>query len=298
MIFYASWTTRDPIFQDYDPEACILISPSGVPLYWSVKEWNKLPMKLFIDSGIFSNIKMENQPTCHEILSLQSRISNGWPENEKIFFSHPDLLIPTKSDFSTIVKLIKKSMERSKRYFGLTKKLKRKIIPIGVIHGFDEETILNSYEELVSTGYKHFALGSLAIRFSNYRSRCLEVIKTAIQYNIEPLHLFGITCPLHSNRNISKVDSFDSSSPVKLGFYGTVLYGFPLKRYVLAPNSEQKQRDIFFNFRDSLSKPLPCNCPICIDDKSRLLPLNGTKAKHDRAVHNYFQIKWATKKIN
>ena len=72
--------------------------------------------------------------------------------------------------------------------------------------------------------------------------------------------------------------------------------GFPLKRYVLAPNSEQKQRDIFFNFRDSLSKPLPCNCPICIDDKSRLLPLNGTKAKHDRAVHNYFQIKWATKK--
>jgi hypothetical protein len=297
MIFYASWTTRDPIFQDFDPEACILVSPGGVPRYWSVDEWNNLPKKLFIDSGIFSNTKLKNQPSCQDILLSQLRIAKGWPERETIYFAHPDLIIPLKADFFTINRLIKKSIERSKIYFDLAKKSSRKIAPIGVIHGFDEETIYNSFEELISFGYKIFALGSLAIRFSNYRDKCLKVINTALRYEIKPLHLFGITCPLHNVQIASGIDSYDSSSPVKLAFYGTVLYGPPLKRYVLSPTSEQTQRDLFFNFRESLPKPLPCQCPICIDDKSRLLPVKGKKAKHDRAIHNYFQLKWATKKI-
>ena len=296
MIFYASWTTRDPIYQDYDPEACILVSPGGVPLYWSVKEWKNLPHKLFIDSGIFSNIKNGNQQSCQAILSTQLRMADGWPERKNIYFTHPDLIIPPKVDFSTTLQLIKNSMERSKIYFNLTKKIQRKITPIGVIHGFNEETISNSFEELTSIGYKNFALGSLAVRFARNKDKCLEIINTALRYTIKPLHLFGITCPLHYGQIPPGIDSYDSSTPAKLGFYGTVLYGPPLKRYVLSPTPEQKQRDISFKFRESLPGPLPCQCPICNDDQTRLLPLKGTIAKHDRAIHNYFQLKWATKK--
>lgn len=298
MIFYASWTTRDPVYQDYDPNACVLVSPGGVPLYWSTREWTNLPKKLFIDSGIFSNIKNGKQPSCQEILNTQLRMAEGWPESEQVYFAHPDLIIPHKMDFSSTQQLIKNSIERSKVYFSLLKKHRRKITPIGVIHGFNEETILSSYQDLIATGYSNFALGSLAVRFSRHKDNCLKIINMAIKYDIKPLHLFGITCPLHEKQILPGIHSYDSSTPAKLGFYGTVLYGKPLKRYVLSPTAEQTQRDLFFKFRESLPEPLPCICPICKNDKSRLLPLKGTQAKHDRAVHNYFQLKWATKKIH
>lgn len=298
MNFYASWTSRDPTYQDFDSEACVLVSPSNVPRYWSAKEWQNLPKKLFIDSGIFSNSKLSHQPSCQEILSLQLRISEGWPERKNVYFSHPDVIIPLKTDYSTTLHIIKDSIERSKVYYSLTKKIRRKITPIGVIHGFDEETISNSFEELSSIGYTNFALGSLAVRFSRDKAKIIETINMALRYQIKPLHLFGITCPLHHNHFYPGIDSYDSSTPAKLGFYGTVLYGPPLKRYVLYPTPEQRQRDVFFKFRESLSVPLPCKCPICNVDKGRLISQRGTKAKHDRAIHNYFQLKWATEKLN
>jgi tRNA-guanine family transglycosylase len=219
-------------------------------------------------------------------------MSTGWPSDKKIFFSHPDLLIPPKIHFEETTRIITQSLERAKVYFDLISKTRTQAVPIGVIHGFDEETLLNTYCELKDIGYQHFALGSLSIRFVTNRNICFKTLKIAQRYEIKPLHLFGITWPFNHDNLFWEVDSFDSSAPAKLAFYGTVLYGPPLRRYVIKPTALQRFHDKCFTFRESLSEPLPCNCPICKQNPEYLFLKNDSEAKKSRVIHNYFQIKW------
>ncbi len=292
MKFYVSWTNRDPIYHQYDPLAAVLISPLGVPKAWSVKEWATLPSSLFIDSGAYS--QNTTLPTIEYILHRQSSIAKGWESPQKAFFAHPDVLLPHGGSFLEKNKRVEASLSRAAFYFDLIKKKKVRATPVAVLHGFDEETLIGSYEVLRSIGYKHFALGSLATRFNRNKKLCLYIIKLSVEYGIKPLHLFGVSWPMQKESNTIRIDSFDSSSPAKLGFYGTVLYGLPLKRYVIAPTSMQKQHDNFFKFRSSIDEPLFCPCPVCAENPKRLMQKSGTQAKLDRALHNYFQIKWAT----
>ena len=186
------------------------------------------------------------------------------------------------------------SINRARKYFHLLKRSGTKAIPVGVIHGFDEETVLCIYYELKEIGYRHFALGSLGIRVSTiHRETCIKSIRTTQRYGIMPLHLFGVTLPLIASQDLDRnVESFDTSAPSKLGFYGTVLYGAPLRRYVIAPNSKQKIHDQSFTFREAIAEPLACKCPICRLDPQRLVEKIEPKAKINRTIHNYFQIKW------
>jgi queuine/archaeosine tRNA-ribosyltransferase len=268
------------------------VSPANVPSYWNIGKWKNLPRELFVDSGTFS-LRGDAIPPIENVLERQLFIANGWPSSKNLYFSHPDLLLPLKSSFNDANDRVALSLARAKEYFHLLSRSKTKATPIGVIHGFDEETVLCTYCELKDIGYRHFALGSLGIRLSRYKKTCIKSIRTAQQYGVKPLHLFGVTLPLVANQDLDQdLESFDTSSPSKLGFYGTVLYGKPLKRYVIAPDSKQKFRDGSFTFRESITNPLPCKCPICKLDPQRLVRKPESKAKINRTIHNYFQIKW------
>ncbi len=298
MKFFASWTTRDPVYHSYDSNACILVSPNGVPKSWNITKWSTLPKELFIDSGAFSTTSI--LPSVEDVLHRQRSIVAGWPSHKKLFFAHPDLLLPYSLSFKQTTSIINKSLQRAKSYLKLFNKCEVPANPVGVIHGFDEESLLGSYYELKEIGYQHFALGSLALRFSTNRAMCLHAIEVMSLYNIQPLHIFGISLPMFdefTDQNF-QINSFDSASSAKLGFYGSVLYGSPPKRYVIAPTAKQKMRDTFFRFRTGIDKPQQCDCPVCTDNPDRLVPYHGTKAKQDRALHNYFQLKWATETLN
>jgi queuine/archaeosine tRNA-ribosyltransferase len=297
MKYFVSWTRRDPVFQEYDSQCNVLISPANVQLNWSIEKWATLPNELFIDSGAFS-FKNGPLPSCQEILDRQLFIAKNWPTDLKLYFSHPDLLIPLNTNFKKRNEIINHSIKRAKAYFEMVSKLNIPIIPIGVIHGFDDESILATYFELREIGYKYFALGSIGIRLSRCRELCISIISTALNYDIKPLHLFGVTWPLKKVDLPNDIASFDSSVPAKLGFFGTVLYGSPLKRYVIAPDASQKFHDKNFSFRESISEPLPCKCPICRKDPRKLVLKYNTESNQNRAIHNYFQIKWEIEKIN
>lgn len=296
MKYFVSWTPREPIFQEYDPECNVIVSPANVPLNWSISNWNTFPNRLFVDSGAYS-IRENKIPSCQEVIKRQLLISKNWPKKGRLYFSHPDLLIPFKSSFKEYNRIINLSIDRAKLYFELHSKTDRSAIPVGVIHGFDEETLVNSYCELKSIGYQSFALGSLGLRLSRNKKLCVKAIDFAQKYNIRPLHLFGITFPINGVNYSKDIDSFDSSTPTKLAFYGTVLYGSPLRRYVIAPDSKQKLRDKSFTFREALIKPLPCKCPVCITDSNKIVSKYNYAAKRNRIIHNYFQIKWEIEKI-
>jgi 7-cyano-7-deazaguanine tRNA-ribosyltransferase len=292
MKFFVSWTKREPIFHDYDPSCKILISPAGVPLNWSVSEWKQFPKELFVDSGAYS-IRANKIPSCTEVLQRQLSITAKWPKAKKLYFSHPDILIPLNSNFKDQNDIIKFSLERAKEYLALLSKTSSFAIPLGVIHGFDEESIVNSYDFLKSIGYQYFALGSIGIRLTRNKNIGLSAIDVILKYNIKPIHIFGMTLPLDGNNHLSRgIDSFDSSTATKLAFYGTVLYGSPLQRYIISPTAKQKYHDRCFTFRKHLSSPLPCECPVCKIDPNKLLSAYDPNAKFNRILHNYFQIKW------
>ena len=297
MKFFVSWTKREPLFQEYDPSCNLLVSPTNVPLDWSISKWTCLPNELFIDSGAYS-IRNNQIPSSKNVLERQLTITKHWPLNKKLYFSHPDLLIPLNCNFKDQNKIIKSSLERAKVYFELLSKSACNAIPIGVIQGFDEESIVNSYYELKGIGFKYFALGSIGIRLSRHKALCLEAIDIIKNYNIKPIHLFGITLPIMGNDFASEIDSFDTSTPAKLAFYGTVLYGAPLERYVIKPTAKQKQHDRSFSFRKSIMKPLHCECPICRIEPKNLLSTYDKNAKKNRIIHNFFQIKWEIEKQN
>lgn len=296
MEFFVSWTKKDPVFQSFDPNANVLVSPHYVPQSWSVSDWTVLPSTLLLDSGAYSI--NEGSMTYQNVLDRQISMSKGWNDHKKLYFCHPDLLIPRGCGFYRMNCIIRESLDRAKRYIDLIKKKRIKCIPLGVIHGFDDETLISSYQELKSVGYKHFALGSMARRISHSKELCLDILRLLSDYFVSPLHLFGVLWPSYANTGSYNLTSFDSASPSKMGFYGTVLYGPDLNKYVIAPNSKQKMRDHLWKFRKSIETPLPCNCPVCSDDPMRLIQTNLSKAKSDRTIHNYFQIKWATEKIN
>lgn len=295
MEFFVSWTSRDPVIQKYDQEANVLISPYYVTNTWSISKWKTLPAKLFVDSGAYS---INEKTLCPEdILKRQTHISKKWPNHKKLYFCHPDLIIPMRSSFIETNKIINISLERAKKYINLIKKNKNQCIPVGVIHGFDEETLLLSYQELYNAGYRHFAIGSLAIRISHSKKQCLKAIKTITEFSDNPVHLFGVLLPSHSFCHQVELDSFDSAAPAKLGYYGTVLYGPNLEHYVISPSAKQKIRDRFWRFRKATDEPFHCDCPICKFNPQILNSKDDKRSKINRIIHNYFQIKWATEKI-
>jgi 7-cyano-7-deazaguanine tRNA-ribosyltransferase len=274
-----------------------LVSPANVPNDWTVSEWRCLPNELFIDSGAYS-IRNNKIPSCKYVLERQLKITMSWPNNKKLFFSHPDLLIPIKCNFEDQNKIIHLSLERAKIYFELLSESASSATPIGVIQGFDEESIVNSYYELKDIGFNYFALGSIGIRLSRHKELCLNAIDVITKYKIKPIHLFGVTLPIKGNDFSVGIDSFDSSTPTKLAFYGTVLYGSPLERYVIKPTAKQIFHDRCFSFRKSLKRPLFCECPICRIDPNKLLSEHDANAKKNRIIHNFFQIKWELEKQN
>jgi queuine/archaeosine tRNA-ribosyltransferase len=262
---------------------------------WNITKWKNLPRELFIDSGAYSS-RRERISDCSEVLDRQLFISREWPVSRNLYFSHPDILIPIRSNFETYNRIVSSSLHRAKVYMDLISKSKTHAEPVGVIHAFDEETLINSYYDLKEVGYRYFALGSIAQRLSTNKSSCLNAIDTAVKHRVKPLHLFGVTFSTNLLNYVENIESFDSSASAKLGFYGTVLYGSPLQRYVIAPDSAQKHHDRCFKFRRTLREPLPCKCPVCKSGTENLTSKIGRKAKQNRTIHNYFQIKWETQK--
>jgi len=212
MKFFASWTTRDPIYHEFDPEAYILISPHGVPKSWNIRRWLTLPKELFVDSGAFTTTS--DLPSIEDVLLKQLSLTVGWDRQKKLFFAHPDLILPLKSNFRESNSIINQSLERAKTYLNLLHQKTVSAIPVGVIHGFDEESLVGSYYELKEVGYRHFALGSLALRFSRNRDTCLKAIEIITDYGINPLHIFGISWPMQEECKKYHIDSFDCSSPL------------------------------------------------------------------------------------
>lgn len=295
MEFYVTWTECDPVFQNYDPECRLLLSPSLLTINWSVKKWTVKPYSLFIDSGSYSS---DRDIPVNLILKDQVRIIKGANQDGNIYFAHPDIILQTCIPYHEEIRFIKKNLARAQEYIDLVYKQQIDVCPVGIIQASSEEDFLCSFYQLKDMGYSYFGVGSISKRMIKEKNLLPKILKIIQTQNIKPVHLFGISPFFLTDTSLFRViASFDTSAPIRLGYYGTVLYSNPFRRYVIKPNAYQKHRDKNFAFRLHLEEPFNCECPICKEDPFALLNPDKKVGKTNRIIHNYFQIKMESTKI-
>lgn len=105
------------------------------------------------------------------------------------------------------------------------------------------------------------------------------------------LHVFGISSiPLVGYMKNKGIASFDSARPAVSAMNNTILYSKPFRRYGILEPNVVPLRGPYPKERRLLS-PLPCNCPVCKNGKSKILGVGKRKFIKDRAVHNYYHLK-------
>lgn len=169
---------------------------------------------------------------------------------------------------------IKKRMEFNKKESEIFINLvSDKFIPIATIHGTDVKKQLQYGKYLTNLGYKHLAIGGLAIRAKNknYVTSTVETIRN--KFPDVYIHVFGISAPYYVEKwKELKINSFDGSSY----FMKALTKGL----YVCEDMTELKA--------GSLNLP-SCNCKSCqfVKDLGEDTRLFGNSTRNiGRAIHN------------
>lgn len=287
--FYISWTKLEPEFQQYDTSCNILLSPSLLRGGWNCRMWEHLPKRLMIDSGVYT---AQGKLHTSEVLHSQRKLAEGSDEIAEVFFPHADQIIPPGLTFAEEQAAIRENMKRAHRYLREFRAAGLQGTPVGVIHAFDEESMYYCYRTLSSMGYRSFGIGSLSVRSKKSKTSVKQVLETAINLGIGPLHIFGITLPFYTEDPGPGIISFDTSTPIRMAYNGSILYHGPLRRYILRPEGYQKERAHQFAFNTILHEPKPCSCPVCSVDPLQLISGSESEKKRNRMIHNYFQLRW------
>lgn len=293
MDFYVSWYPGDPLYPSYDPDCALLVSITSVARDWTIDHLPQLPQKLLIDSGGFRfAIAPAEALSPAQVLERQIRLLNGakiptivcardYPILDKsLSISEKDKRITQTIAFAYELKML---VEQSN--------LTEQITPLAVIQGDDTNALTYCAQELQAIGFPMYGLGSLA--GLRRHSLIMERVRAVVDI-VGPgkLHIFGVGV-VQTAQALHRMGIFsmDSSRPAKAAAYNEILYSKPYRRFgILEPEVPMKGRIP----RDRrLSAPLPCTCPVCSKDASRILVVGKRRNIHDRALHNYYHLKQA-----
>jgi len=287
---YLCWSLREPEFQQVLADCNLLVSPALVTKVWNVQSWKRLPERLMVDSGAFTQSKSKSIFDVKSCLSSQLRILEGWSQDKEAILVHYDKPLSPSLPFDLYQARVGDNLEAAREYIGLFPQQKN-LIPMAVIHALDGETLASSYLELKNMGYRRFAIGSLVALIYQDRSRLLEIFNACRQIGLAGAHLLGIASPLLlKSQQGSWLGSFDSSAPVRQAIGGTVFYSNPFERFVLRPTGPQKLSGRVFGIRSELESPRPCQCPVCAADPQALLARDQIAVRQSRKIHNAYHL--------
>lgn len=288
MEFFVSWTDSDPEYTLYDANCSILLSPHVFPRTFRLRKLQRLPKRVFLDSGAYTMRKRYgSRMTQRDVFHWQMEILEGVDlKRTHVLLSHFDQPIEPNASPADAYKRMEHTLAHAWDFLTLATKegITDSVELVGVVQGYDPDSIRWCCRELRRLGFHRFGLGSLALL---YRP---EAITSRVQAAVEEvgpgLHVFGISSVpvLHSLRSLG-VTSFDSARPIKAAMFYVLFYSNPFRRYAVAG---RRQMDMA---RQQLREPLPCNCPVCRVNPALLL---GSGAKHFtnlRAIHNYWHLK-------
>ncbi|MGA8943028.1 MAG: queuine tRNA-ribosyltransferase [Thermoactinomyces sp.] len=284
MEFYISWSHSDAKFSHYFNECPMLISTvpdNNRPL----KKLKKQPNKLIIDSGAIFYAKY-NKVSVQEIFHKQLDILQDATSSIKtIKLVQLDVPLFDKKNLSAKYGAMEKNLYFAWEYINLFKKssLPSKIQPMAVIQGFDKPSIEFCILELRKMGYQYLGIGSLLTK--NPKEQ-LSLIQAAVRLiGTEYLHVFGVSGleQIKKMASMKNITSFDSSRPTKAVAYYSVFYSNPFRTYILGNSRVAKSGP-------RLDKPLPCSCPVCLNNPHDILIPSPRHYMKLRSIHNYYHL--------
>jgi tRNA-guanine family transglycosylase len=290
MKYFASWTHSDPLYQDFLPDTCLLVSPPSVNQAWQAVTWPVMPAALIIDSGAFQYHKEGRTLPPDVVLARQLHMSAGL--SLPISICHLDVPMLGTRNILELDRRITRNLEQARwlMQYIVTHGLPAHVTPIGVIQGYTPERIYLVGQILAEMGYTSFALGSLAGMVASSRDELLRRVEAALEAVGPNLHVLGVSSTTVLPQLVrAGVASIDSGAPIHEAWRGGLFYSRPFRRYKLASPHFQEWRRTY-SFAEILTDPLPCDCPVCQENPEHIFQLKGKRFINLRAVHNYYHI--------
>lgn len=268
----------------------MLVGPPNVNLAWRASDWSTLPAALIIDSGAYQYYKEDRHPNPAAVLERQRHMVDG--VSIPVGLCHLDIpMLGTRN----VVELDRRVLQNLEHAQWLIDHLRDhplppNVHPIGVIQGYSVERVYIVARILAEMGYTSFALGSLAGLVASSRDEVYRRVEAALEAVGPFLHILGVS----STEVLAKlatlgVQSADSGAPGHEAWRGGLFYSNPFRRYKV-PSPHFKEWSRSYSFADILTEPLPCTCPVCREDSSRLLQPCGKEFIKLRAIHNYYHL--------
>lgn len=284
MDFYIGWSHSDAFFSDYFPECPILISafPDN---RGTLKRFARKPCKLIVDCGSVFYVKQKQRPALRDVFEIQLSLIEDCSHTTEITLVHFDEPMINKLCLSERYEAMERTLFNAYEYLKVVEKanLPANITTMGVIQGYDRASINFSAHELMKMGYKRFGIGSL---LAKHQTQQIEFIRFAAEVvGASNLHVFGVTgIPQMSSMVDIGVASFDSTRPTMAAAYYQVFYSDPFRTYYLASSRAKP------TCSNRISKPLPCECPVCQINAEEILIPSPRHYMKLRSVHNYYHL--------
>jgi len=240
---------------------------------------------VIIDAGSFKFIDKENLPISQkQVLLKQIKLAKKLVTANRIIICHLDFPLKLDQSEREMRKRINITLENAMEFKSLfnTFNFNGKVYSMGIIQGYDEESIRSCYEILKDLDFDFYGIGGLAMLVQTAVGKWRVALKR-IEYIIEllgkrskNLHIFGVN-NLKILQKIGEcrmnIHSIDSSSPTKAAFNSRIFI-----------NGRQK------DFRKMNTSSLKCACPVCVQLKEKVL-LRGKKIYNNiRAIHNLYDL--------
>jgi tRNA-guanine family transglycosylase len=285
MRLYIGWYPGDPVYSRYDADAALLISPTSVANRWTVKDLSHQPRYLMIDSGAFRYGLLDKFPTQKQVFHRQLQMIEGSDSNVTICQLDFPLV---KSNLSSNERdtLIHKSLGNAYELINRADQMGAIEIEslMGVVQGYDVDSLLYSAYELKQMGYKQFGIGSLALIYNN--EKILERVRAVQTLLGQSVHVFGVTGSVIAPhfRKLG-VASIDSSRPAKAAMYNVIFSSNPFKRHRIRPTRGEYWQNTY------IEEPFNCDCPVCNGGKNEnLLRIGKREYSFQRTLHNYYHL--------
>jgi 7-cyano-7-deazaguanine tRNA-ribosyltransferase len=290
MDYYISWTHSDPVYQQYLPDVRALVSPPNVSLAWNTSRWEIAPSALILDSGAYQYHRERRSVKPEAVLRRQLDMISG--STMPAGLCHLDVPMMGTRNIAELDRRVEQSLLHARWLIEHTRsiELPHNIHPIGVIQGYSVECIYDVAQVLEQMGYTSFALGSLAGMVASARGELLRRVEAAMEAVGPSIHILGVSAiSVLSDLARLGIASADSGAPILEAWRGGLFYSRPFRRYKLAsPHFKEWSRS--YSFAELLEAPLPCDCPVCLEDSSRLMEPRGKTFVNLRAIHNYYHL--------
>ena len=290
MRFYVSWYHGDPLYQCYDDECSMLISPTSVASDWTLRRLPALPRRVMIDSGGYRYMSVHHGlPTPKEVFEQQLSMvdDTGVPATLcALDFPMAERGLSSKERDRRLTQTLSYAYD-FRRLIDLHG-LDDKVGYMAIVQGYDVPSLIACAREYKAMGFTSYGVGSLVGLYAF--QEIVDRVKAVVSVVGEGVHVFGLSST-RTIRALARIGaaSVDSSCPVKSAAYNEILYSRPFRRYgILGRNGEPTGT---IPGERCLSKPLSCSCPICRENAADILRVGDRRYTAKRAIHNYYHFK-------